>query len=71
MNDEGQAIIEFLIATGLVLVILMAIGSVGVWLKGLHPSRDSMLGKTYSEAPYTGASSEGVNAYAVEDVLLH
>lgn len=70
-REDGQAVIEFLIGTSLVLVILAALGGISTWLRSEGPEKGSMLHKTYAEAPYTGASSEGVNVYAIEDVLLH
>ena len=69
--EDGQAIVEFLIGTSLVLIILVAMSVLVPWLKGRRPAPGSVLQKTYAGAPYTGSSSEGVNIYAPEDILLH
>ena len=69
--EGGQAIVEFLIGTSLVLIILVAMSVLVPWLKGRRPAPGSVLQKTYAGAPYTGSSSEGVNIYAPEDILLH
>lgn len=70
-TEGGQAIVEFLIGTSLVLIILVAMSVLVPWLKGRRPAPGSVLQKTYAGAPYTGSSSEGVNIYAPEDILLH
>jgi len=70
-ESSGQAIPEYLIGSFLVVIILVALA--GVW-HGWHEeavSRDSMLGKTFTSAPYSISSSMGGDAQGAKDILMH
>lgn len=72
LNEEnGQGVVEYLVATLLVFIILTSLTALSQWWKNDAPSSDSFVQKTYKLPPNTTYSSEGVNIYAPEDLFTH
>ncbi|MBK5211411.1 MAG: hypothetical protein JJE36_03765 [Coriobacteriia bacterium] len=70
-ESSGQAVLEYLIGSFLVAIILLALA--GVWHGWREEAvrQDSMLGKTFTSAPYSNSSSMGGSAQGAKDILMH
>lgn len=70
-RTEGQAALEFIVTSGVMLIILLALASLwGSW-QGGEVSEDSMFERSVLESPYTINTSLGLSAQGVRDILEH
>lgn len=69
-KDDGQAIVEYLVAMLLVLVIFAALASIGKWWHTNAVAQNSFLDKTYTNIPNTPTTSRGPNVFFPEDIIV-
>lgn len=70
-EENGQSILEYLMAVLIVIVVLAALVSVWDGHKRSALKSDSMLGETIMATPYTSRSSLGISGQGAKDVLGH
>ena len=69
-KDDGQALLEYLVATLLVLVVLVALAAIGGWWRTDAVAQNSFLDKTYTNIPNTPTTSRGPNVFFPEDIIV-